>query len=477
MQTTRIQWLAGAALVLGTALAGAMAHGNATKGSPVRNIAGGRLGAVSFHGALDRTAVLQGRDGTARMELVIAADEGARAVESERNPTDLVIILDRSGSMSGEKIEHARASVHELVSQLRPQDRFSLVSYASDVRVDLPLRAVGENNHAAILLAVARIGVGGGTNMSGGLDLGFSVLDGERRAGRVPHVILISDGLANEGDASPQGLLDRARRAARGEYMLSAIGVGVDFNEFLMTALADAGTGNYYFVHHSEDLGAVFAREFDAARSTVASGLAVHVRPAFGVRVTDAAGYPLELQGDEVVVRPGSLFAGQERRIWLTLQVPHDQLGEYEVGEFSLRFTSAGAQQRLALADVPKIACVAAETDFYSKLDGDAWGRSVAVDEYNAMQEKVAREVKAGNRDDALGILGEFRERVGKQNRHVASAPVAAKLQEADDLEAEVRAAFVGDDKKRTEKQNLLSKSKSADALDARRVGAKKGAK
>src|SRR6476661_8401077 len=104
--------------------------------------------------------------------------------------------------------------------------------------------------------------------------------------------------------------------------MLSAIGVGADFNEQLMTALADAGTGNYYYVQNAHDLGSIFAREFDAARTTVATGLAVRIDPADGVQVLDAAGYPLEHDGGSVVIRPGSLFAGQERRIWVTVAMP-----------------------------------------------------------------------------------------------------------------------------------------------------------
>ena len=67
--------------------------------------------------------------------------------------------------------------------------------------------------------------------------------------------------------------------------MLTTVGVGADFNEYLMTALADAGTGNYYYLKAGDDLASVFAREFDAARATVASGLAVRIEPADGVRV------------------------------------------------------------------------------------------------------------------------------------------------------------------------------------------------
>lgn len=476
MNGERSRWIAAGFLLLATAVAGALARvhaplGGAALSAPFTAAADG----ISLHGTLDRTAVLRGGDGTARMELVIAA-AAAAAENADRRPTDLVVILDRSGSMEGDKIVHARAAVVELLQHLQPHDRFALVSYASDVRVDVALAEADAANRAAALRAVARIGTGGGTNISGGLDAALAMVDGRRSPLRVPRLILISDGLANEGDASPQGLIARARRAAAGEFALSAIGVGEDFNEYLMSALADAGTGNYYYVRHSEDLGAVFAREFDAARATVATGLALHVRPAAGVRVVDAAGYPVERAGDEYVVRPGDLFAGQERRLWLTLAIPNDAVGEFEVGSVALRYTVADARHGLQLDALPKIACVAAASDYYANVDADAWGRSVAVEEYNAMQDDVAREVKAGNRDGALAIIGAFRGRLGAENRHVAAPAVADKLDEAERLEGEIRDAFSGDAATQAKRQNLLSKSKSAEALDARRAGAKKEA-
>src|SRR5262249_49568588 len=183
------------------------------------------------------------------------------------------------------------------------------------------------------------------------------------------HVVLISDGLANQGDATPEGLTRRAHRAAQGEYMLSTVGVGTDFNEYLMTALADAGTGNYYYLHNAEDLANVFAREFDAARTTVASALAVQIVPARGVRIVDAAGYPLESAGDAIVFRPGSLFAGQERRIWVSLAVPHDVVGEYELGRFSIAYGEGEQRTTLSFSGPPRVACVASEDQFYSSVD------------------------------------------------------------------------------------------------------------
>ncbi len=479
MQTKRAHWTTAGVLLTATALVGAIAGGSPRAGidAGVADPFGGpKTGPVSFTGTLDRRAVLRGGDGVARMELVIAADEIA-AIAQRRRSTDLVIVLDRSGSMAGEKIVHARAAVRELVEELRPDDRFSLVSYASDARVEVPLTEVGGGGRELIARTIGRLGTGGGTNMSSGLDLAFSLIESARSAGRVPHLILISDGLANEGDPTPQGLSMRAGRAARAEFMLSTIGVGTDFNEQLMTTMADAGTGNYYYVQHAEDLASVFAQEFDAARTTVATGLTLRIEPAPGVRVTDVSGYPLESDNGAVVVRPGSLFSGQQRRIWVSLAVPNQQVGDYQLGAFALSYTSEDGRHSARFDDVPTVACVAGENEYYSRVDPDAWSRSVTVEQYNVMQDDVAKKVKEGKREEALGRLRLFRDQVSAQNRHIESAPVADALVGVDELEDEVRAAFEGDGAAVAEQQNLLGKSKAAAALDGRRVGAKKGAR
>jgi Ca-activated chloride channel family protein len=461
-----------------TALVGAVARGKVEDappgsvpvGGPAARFTAPTTGPVSFTGNLDRTAVLVGRDGQVRMELVIGgADDGHRA---RRVPTDLVVILDRSGSMEGQKLEHARAAIRELVARLGAEDRFALVTYSNDASLTVPLTAATDRARDAWLGTVGEIRADGGTNISSGLDLALDTLERARTSGRAPRAILISDGLANQGDPTPEGLLHRAGRAARGDYVLSTVGVGADFNEYLMTALADAGTGSYYYLQASQDLARVFAREFDAARTTVASSLAVRIDPADGVRVLDAAGYPLEQDGGAVVFRPGSLFAGQERRVWVTLAVPNGRVGEHDLGRFSLVYRDTHEQRTLAFGEVPRVACVQGEDDFYSKVDVSSWTRAVVVDGYNKMQEKVAREVKAGRRDEAMRALREFRAETEAANVRLKSAPVSQQLSVVDKLEADVSAAFEGADQ--IGRQNELSKQRSAAALDARRAGGKK---
>lgn len=473
---TRRRLLAAGMLLGLTVFAGAAARGRNDARSVVApgalTFAAPAGGPVSFSGHLDRSAVHVGGDGLVRMELVLGAEQRAAMQAAVRVPTDLIVVLDRSGSMDGDKMVHARAAVAELIEQLDGADRFALVTYSDGAETTIPLAPVEPDARRRWLETVGGMGTLGGTNMSAGLDLALDTLERGRTTGRAARTILISDGLANQGDASPEGLVARARRAARGEWPLTTVGVGSDFNEWLMTALADAGTGNYYFVERATDLGNVFAREFGAARTTVASALAVEIAPAAGVRVVDAAGYPLETAPDgRVTFRPGALFAGQERRVWVTLAVPQDAATERDLGAFAVAYKDGDTTRRLAFAETPRIACVADDDAFFARIDGNAWARGVVVDELNKMQQDVARQVAAGDRAAASATVKKFRDDTGRMNARIQSKDVAQKLEDLRVLEAQVDDAFTGADQKG--KQNRLSKTGSAKAYDGRRAGSK----
>jgi Ca-activated chloride channel homolog len=480
MEITRIRLLAAGALLGLTAIAGVASRGGSAVTSPAAPpSAAGALhfaapagGPVTFSGQLDRSAVHVGGDGLVRMELTLAGEARAATAAPARVPTDLVVVLDRSGSMDGEKLQHARAAVAELIAQLDPADRFALATYADAAEMTIPLAAVEPDARRRWLATVAEMGTLGGTNMSAGLDLALGALHAGRTAGRTARTILISDGLANQGDASHEGLVRRARSAARGEWPLTTVGVGTDFNEYLMTALADAGTGNYYFVERATDLGNVFAREFGAARTTVASAVAVEIAPAPGVRVVDAAGYPLETAPDgRVTFRPGTLFAGQERRVWVTLAVPQDAVAERDLGQFAVAYKDGDSPRRAVFAETPRVACVADADAFFASVDRGAWERAIVVDELNKMQETVARQVAAGDRAAANETVKKFRADTGAMNARIQSKDVAQKLEDLRVLEAQVDDAFTGADQKG--KQNRLSKTGSAKAYDGRRAGSK----
>ena len=444
-------WIAIGLLVLtiGLGAAGIAPHSLLTDGGDP----GGELalrfqapggGVVAFSGELDKTAVLAGGDGLVRIELGIRGDT-APGGDVEQMPSDLVVVLDQSGSMAGEKITHARAAIHQLISALGPEDRFALVSYSVGAHTAIPLSAVGDSARGRWRATVDGISIGGGTNLSSGLDVGLDIIDASRVGGRIPRMILISDGLANQGDVSPSGLRARARRAAVGEYTLTTIGVGNDFDEQLLATLADAGTGNYYYIQRGSDLARIFSDEFETARESVARGLAVVIHPAAGVEVVDAAGYPLErgVEG-ETVFRPGTLFAGQERRIWVTLRTRWSSQGIRELGRFTLDYTERDQRKSLRFSEAPRVALVVDEDSFYASVDEENWSRGVIVDQYNDLRRKVAAEIKTGDAMAASKRIGAFREKTEQMNARIRSAEVEAQLHELEGLAAEVDDQLTG---------------------------------
>jgi len=460
------------ALFIATLAVGAATHGHTPIGFPGLGadptVRASGDGAVSVRGTLDRTAVLEGSDGLLRMELVLQAQHRGNNAAPQL-PTDLVVVLDRSGSMNGQKIRDARAAISHLISRLGPDDRFALVTFSSGADIAIPLAHATPAARAAWTRTVGRIHAGGGTYMSTGLTLGLGTLEAARAAGRSPRAIVISDGLAAE---PPDVLRSQAARAAGGEYTLSAVGVGTDFDENLMAALADAGTGNYYYLEDVNELAKVFGAEFETARETVASSVTVTIEPGDGIAVIDAAGYPLERSGRAATFRPGTLFSGQERHVWVTLQMPTNAEARRELGSVRVQYRDRGERHQLTLADFPEIVCVREKDRFFANLDADAWAKSVVVEEYNQLRQTVAGMVKAGYEEEALAEIGRFKERNRAMNEVVASPSVATQLEAAADLESDVAGAFRGPGKK--EKQNLLGKSLHSQGTLDRREGSRK---
>lgn len=365
-------------------------------------------GPVDLSLRLDRSSVLLGGDGRLRAELLISGQPGQTA-EGVAVPTDLVVVLDRSGSMQGPPMVFARAAVLELLDQLSPRDRFALVTYASDGEVTIPLGEATPQARVGWRARVARVTPAGGTHMALGLDLAHQLVAGARLAGRAPRVILISDGHANEGDYSLHGLRQRAARAVAGEYVLSSVGVGAGFDETVMGAIADAGTGNFYYLPDATRLAGVFADEFASARETIAAALEVAIVPADGVQVESASGYPLEREGRTLRFRPGDLAAGQQRHVWLDLRVPTGHEGEIPLGGLSLAFTDlSGERLRLALPALPTLACVRGEDDYFASFDKDVYKRGVRSQGMGVLQEKVAARMRDGEQDEAVSEVRSY---------------------------------------------------------------------
>lgn len=213
-------------------------------------------------------------------------------------PRDVTVVMDVSGSMSGEKMEQARSALHGLLGTLSAEDRFRLVSFSSAVRI----QAEGWSTPRGGALERARgwvdgLVADGGTNIAGALDEAFRLASPE---GRLPVVIFLTDGLPSVGEQSPERLADRARERA-GRARVFAFGVGHDVNTHLLDRMSEAGRGSTQYVEPGENVERAMAVLAAKVRHPVLTDVELGGAP---VRLVEI--YPVVLPdvfaGDELVL-------------------------------------------------------------------------------------------------------------------------------------------------------------------------------
>lgn len=266
---------------------------------------------VSGRVALSHTKVLAQGEQRLFAEIDLKADAAEKRVE--RAPLSMAIVLDTSGSMSGEKIEQAKQSVIRLIREMRDDDEIAFVRYADDVQMVQWLARVGSVRES-LIARVSQLVANGGTNIPPALSLGVKALEGAS-AGRVRRVVLASDGL----DATRAQAETVARSASAAGLTISSMGIGLDFDESYMGGVAVAGHGNFAFVKDASALATFLHRELEETATTVAQGLTARVKLPAGVRFVQAIGADGHMENGELVLSVGSLFASDERRVVVEL--------------------------------------------------------------------------------------------------------------------------------------------------------------
>jgi Ca-activated chloride channel family protein len=177
----------------------------------------------------------------------------------ERPAMHLALVVDRSGSMAGPKLEGAKQAARFLVERLGAEDSLALVTFDDEVSLLAPSEVPDKVRLSEV---IEHITPGGSTNLSGGWLKGVEELlrapdDGQKR------VLLLSDGHANAGVTDTDSLTGMVSGIKGKEIGTTTIGFGRDFDENLLTAMADAGGGNGYFAEGPDDALGIFAEEFE----------------------------------------------------------------------------------------------------------------------------------------------------------------------------------------------------------------------
>lgn len=357
---------------------------------------------VSAHLDVDVVALEAEDDVTVLLEL----EAPAAPAKDGRAGQTLVVVLDRSGSMSGPPLEGAKDALRTLVDRLDPADAFGVVVFDDHAQVVVPTRRMGDHDRDVVKQLVSQIPPGGTTDLSAGYLLGLrEARDAKGDTGAT--VLLVSDGHANAGERDPARLGPVAATATGDGVTTATLGIGAGYDEVLLAALAKHGNGTHRFAEGVDDAVAAIADEVDGllAKSVLNAQVVLRSGPA-------VVGY--WLYGDlptwpaadgSLVVGLGDLYAGETRKLLVKIQVPGlAGLGLHQVTEIELRYVGL-PELAEATVTIPVVVNVVPGDEAAGRVPNPKVRVEQLVQEAQTAKAEASAALREGRRSEAVDRL------------------------------------------------------------------------
>ncbi|MGK4004248.1 VWA domain-containing protein [Sorangium sp. So ce1036] len=385
---------------------------------------------------------LEGRAGHARLPrsaretfLMFEVRGDASPAEAQAQ-ADLSLVIDRSGSMKGTRLANAVRAATTAVGRLNDGDVVSVVTFDTTTRVVVPPTPVGPDTRGRILARIEGIALGGDTCISCGIEEGLALLD--PASGRVSRMLVLSDGDANHGVRDVPGFRAIAQRARDRGVSITTIGVDVDYNEKILSAIALDSNGRHYFVENAAGLARIFEAEAEQLTASVASGAELAIDLAPGVELDRVFDRSFRRVGGRVVVPLGAFAAGEVKTVLLKVRL--DGLGAGQDGASPLAGVELAYRDLVAGADARcegelGVGVVDRDVDA-SELDALVAGR--------VQRSETAATLKQANFLFEQGRLDEARRELAAQQRALEAAAGKAKLRAPASRAKDVERDFEG---------------------------------
>ncbi len=295
--------------------------------------------------------------GSRQLAYVLIEASPSQAMATVQMPLNLSLVLDKSGSMAGQKIADLKTAAKLAIDQLTPDDFISLVVFDDTASVVFPSQKAADKQ--ALKTAVDRIRDGGGTHISFGMSKGLTELEKQLGPGRASRMILLTDG---ETFGDEQNCRNLARQAGTAGVPISAFGLGEDWIEELLDNIADASGGSSDYIDAPQKIAGAFQRTVRSVQGAVVQNATLVLRLTSGVspraiwRVTPLISRlsPHHLSDRDVQAPMGELAKGAGQSALVELLFPPRGPGRYRMAqaEISYDVPSAGLVAEKVKTDI-----------------------------------------------------------------------------------------------------------------------------